>query len=201
MQVRGRSVDLGECRPELNHATNAGVVVGRRALTKGVFLDRRVFLSSYDPVRTASRARTWVNAVCSVCPPCGCTRVQFLRLTGLRVCVRERARPPSWPQTHRKKSPAAFIKRVHGCAGVVVRRRAMMSEVRVWSWCWRRPFACAPGSTWSTCSPRPTHTTMALGPRYVTRSCMRCCCFAMQIAAVWLLQCPINITTCGLCVS
>jgi len=47
--VRNRATDPGEVRPELNHATNAAVVVGRRELTKGRFLDRRVFLPSYDP--------------------------------------------------------------------------------------------------------------------------------------------------------
>lgn len=35
-------------RPEYNHATNAVCVVGRRTLTKNVFLDRRAFLNSYD---------------------------------------------------------------------------------------------------------------------------------------------------------
>ena len=48
--VRIRAGDLAEVRPELNHATNAAVVVGRRDLTKGRFLDRRVFLPSYDPL-------------------------------------------------------------------------------------------------------------------------------------------------------
>lgn len=47
--VQQRAVDPAEARPELNHATNAAVVVGRRDLTKGHFLDRRVFLPSYDP--------------------------------------------------------------------------------------------------------------------------------------------------------
>lgn len=47
--VHTRSVDPAEVRPELNHATNAAVVVGRRELTRGHFLDRRVFLPSYDP--------------------------------------------------------------------------------------------------------------------------------------------------------
>ncbi|KAI9028762.1 hypothetical protein DFJ74DRAFT_641843 [Hyaloraphidium curvatum] len=44
-----RSIDPAEVRPELNHASNAAVVVGRRDLTKGSFFDRRVFLPSYDP--------------------------------------------------------------------------------------------------------------------------------------------------------
>ena len=47
--VQSRAVDPAEVRPELNHATNAAVVIGRRELTKSIFLDRRVFLPSYDP--------------------------------------------------------------------------------------------------------------------------------------------------------
>ncbi|HEY1955637.1 MAG TPA: putative inorganic carbon transporter subunit DabA, partial [Polyangiaceae bacterium] len=47
--VRLRSTSLFEPRPEYNHATNASCIVGRRALTSGLFLDRRAFLSSYDP--------------------------------------------------------------------------------------------------------------------------------------------------------
>jgi len=39
---------LFEPRPELNHATNAMSVVGRRSLSKQLFLDRRSFLNSYD---------------------------------------------------------------------------------------------------------------------------------------------------------
>ena len=47
-QIRIRSVSLFEPRPELNHATNALCIVGRRELSKHVFLDRRSFLNSYD---------------------------------------------------------------------------------------------------------------------------------------------------------
>lgn len=47
--VETRAVDLSQARPELGHATNAVAVVGRRALTRGLFLDRRAFLISYDP--------------------------------------------------------------------------------------------------------------------------------------------------------
>lgn len=43
-----RSVSLFEPRPELNHATNTLCIVGRRSLTKNLFLDRRSFLNSYD---------------------------------------------------------------------------------------------------------------------------------------------------------
>ncbi|MBK8887138.1 MAG: DUF2309 family protein [Saprospiraceae bacterium] len=41
--VKKRSVSLFEPRPELNHATNSLCIVGRRALTKKLFLDRRAF--------------------------------------------------------------------------------------------------------------------------------------------------------------
>jgi hypothetical protein len=49
--VEGRAADLSQARPELGHVTNASCVVGRRALTRGLFLDRRAFLVSYDPTR------------------------------------------------------------------------------------------------------------------------------------------------------
>jgi uncharacterized protein YbcC (UPF0753/DUF2309 family) len=47
--VEGRAADLAQPRPEYGHATNAFCVIGRRARTRGLFLDRRAFLVSYDP--------------------------------------------------------------------------------------------------------------------------------------------------------
>ena len=44
-----RSTDFSQARPELGHATNAAALVGPRAMSQGVFLDRRAFLISYDP--------------------------------------------------------------------------------------------------------------------------------------------------------
>lgn len=49
--VTGRSVDFSQARPELGHATNAAALIGRRSVSRGLFLDRRVFLISYDPTR------------------------------------------------------------------------------------------------------------------------------------------------------
>ena len=49
--VEGRAADLAQVRPELGHATNAVCVIGRRWRTRGLFLDRRAFLVSYDPTR------------------------------------------------------------------------------------------------------------------------------------------------------
>lgn len=49
--VQGRAADLAQPRPEYGHATNAFCIVGRRTRTRGLFLDRRAFLVSYDPAR------------------------------------------------------------------------------------------------------------------------------------------------------
>ncbi len=47
--VTGRLHDISQARPELGHATNAAAFIGRRSMSRGLFLDRRVFLISYDP--------------------------------------------------------------------------------------------------------------------------------------------------------
>jgi hypothetical protein len=47
--VEERATHLGQPRPEYGHCTNAMAVVGRRTLTRGLHLDRRAFLISYDP--------------------------------------------------------------------------------------------------------------------------------------------------------
>lgn len=46
--VQARAADLAQPRPEYGHCTNAVCLVGRRALSRGLFLDRRAFLVSYD---------------------------------------------------------------------------------------------------------------------------------------------------------
>jgi uncharacterized protein YbcC (UPF0753/DUF2309 family) len=47
--VEQRANDLAQPRPEYGHATNALCVIGPRAHTRGLFLDRRAFLVSYEP--------------------------------------------------------------------------------------------------------------------------------------------------------
>jgi uncharacterized protein YbcC (UPF0753/DUF2309 family) len=47
--VEGRAADLAQPRPEYGHATNSFCIIGRRTRTRGLFLDRRAFLVSYDP--------------------------------------------------------------------------------------------------------------------------------------------------------
>jgi uncharacterized protein YbcC (UPF0753/DUF2309 family) len=48
--VQERSEHLAQPRPEYGHCTNAVCIVGRRSVTRGLFLDRRAFLVSYDPM-------------------------------------------------------------------------------------------------------------------------------------------------------
>ena len=55
-RVEGRAADLAQVRPEYGHATNAVCVIGRRWRTRGLFLDRRAFLVSYDPAADADGA-------------------------------------------------------------------------------------------------------------------------------------------------
>jgi len=47
--VADRMRDFSQARPELGHACIAGAFIGRRAVSRGLFFDRRVFLISYDP--------------------------------------------------------------------------------------------------------------------------------------------------------
>lgn len=47
-KIKTRSVSLFEPRPEYNHATNTLCIIGRRSVTKHLFLDRRAFMISYD---------------------------------------------------------------------------------------------------------------------------------------------------------
>ncbi len=47
--AEARATHLAQPRPEYGHCTNAAAIVGRRSLTRGLHLDRRAFLISYDP--------------------------------------------------------------------------------------------------------------------------------------------------------
>ncbi|PWT87450.1 MAG: DUF2309 domain-containing protein, partial [Proteobacteria bacterium] len=67
--VEERSEDLAQPRPEYGHCTNAVCVVGRRSLTRGLFLDRRAFLASYDAAQDADdqKLAALMAAVVPVC--------------------------------------------------------------------------------------------------------------------------------------
>jgi len=75
-EVRARSISLFEPRPEYNHATNATCIVGRRELTAGLFLDRRAFLSSYDPTQD-STGDVLVAVLAAVIPVCAGINLEY----------------------------------------------------------------------------------------------------------------------------
>ncbi|GAB4141917.1 MAG: hypothetical protein Fur0041_17110 [Bacteroidia bacterium] len=75
-KVRKRSISLFEPRPELNHATNALCIVGRRELTKGLFLDRRSFLNSFD-YRVDPEGIYLLNILKAAAPVCGGINLEY----------------------------------------------------------------------------------------------------------------------------
>nr|MCU0383622.1 DUF2309 domain-containing protein [Cyclobacteriaceae bacterium] len=75
-RVKLRSVSLFEPRPELNHATNALCIVGRRQLTRGLFLDRRSFLNSYD-YTIDPQGKYLFNILKAAAPVCGGINLEY----------------------------------------------------------------------------------------------------------------------------
>lgn len=74
--VNQRASAWFEPRPELNHATNAMCVVGRRNLTSGQSFDRRAFLHSYDPA-TDPEGHVLSNILNAVVPVCGGINLEY----------------------------------------------------------------------------------------------------------------------------
>jgi hypothetical protein len=68
--VENRAEDLAQVRPELGHQTNAICVVGRRQRTRGLFLDRRAFLVSYDPLHDDADAAILARVLAVSMPVC-----------------------------------------------------------------------------------------------------------------------------------
>jgi uncharacterized protein len=75
-EIRKRSVSLFEPRPELGHGTNALCFVGSRALTKGMFLDRRAFMNSYD-YRTDPDGALLINVIRPLPIVCGGINLEY----------------------------------------------------------------------------------------------------------------------------
>ena len=74
--IKKRSVSLFEPRPELGHGSNALCVIGRRSLTKDLFLDRRAFLNSYD-YSTDPNGELLVNVIRPIGPVCGGINLEY----------------------------------------------------------------------------------------------------------------------------
>ncbi|MEZ6144664.1 MAG: DUF2309 domain-containing protein [Planctomycetaceae bacterium] len=75
--VEGRSVDLSQARPEYNHATNAVTIVGRRWRFRGLFLDRRAFLASYDPVQDDANSTILERILQPAVPVCAGISLEY----------------------------------------------------------------------------------------------------------------------------
>ena len=76
-RVEARAADLAQVRPEYGHATNALCIVGRRKQTRGLYLDRRSFLVSYDP-ESDSDGRILERTLAAVGPVCGGISLAYL---------------------------------------------------------------------------------------------------------------------------
>ncbi len=74
--IKDRSVSLFEPRPELGHGTNALCIVGKRALTKNLFLDRRAFMNSYD-YKTDLEGKFLANIIKPLGPVCGGINLEY----------------------------------------------------------------------------------------------------------------------------
>jgi uncharacterized protein len=75
--VETRAEDLSQARPEFNHATNALCVVGRREWTRGLFLDRRAFLASYDPDQDDASHSILERILQAVIPVCAGISLEY----------------------------------------------------------------------------------------------------------------------------
>lgn len=75
--VEGRAEDLSQVRAECGHATNASCFVGRRERTRGLFLDRRAFLTSYDPTQDDEERTILTRILQAVIPVCAGINLEY----------------------------------------------------------------------------------------------------------------------------
>jgi uncharacterized protein YbcC (UPF0753/DUF2309 family) len=74
--IKHRSVSLFEPRPELGHGTNTLCIIGRREISKNLFLDRRAFLNSYD-YQTDPTGDILPNIMRPIGPVCGGINLEY----------------------------------------------------------------------------------------------------------------------------
>ncbi len=75
--VEARAEDLSQVRPEYNHATNAMCLVGRRQWSRGLFLDHRAFLQSYDPAQDDEQFSVLARILQAVVPVCSGINLEY----------------------------------------------------------------------------------------------------------------------------
>jgi len=75
--VEKRAEDLSQARPEYNHATSSVTFVGRRWQTRGLFMDRRAFLASYDPLQDDESGAILAGILSAVAPVCAGISLEY----------------------------------------------------------------------------------------------------------------------------
>ena len=75
--VEARAEDLAQVRPEFGHCTNAITIVGRREWSRGLFLDRRAFLTSYDPTEDDPDCTILTRILQAVFPVCSGISLEY----------------------------------------------------------------------------------------------------------------------------
>lgn len=164
-RVRRRGVDFAETRPEYNHATNASCVIGRRSLTRGMFLDRRTFLVSYDPRTDDASHSTLERLMAAPLPVCaGISHEYFFAtmdsqrfgagtklphnvqgLLGVSNGADGDLRPGLWTQTTEIHEPIRLVTIVDAEPEVVTEVLARLPAVRNTAVnAWIHLFACSP---------------------------------------------------------
>lgn len=165
VRVRARCADYAETRPEYNHATNAACIIGRRSLTRGVFLDRRAFLISYDPTTDDPESKTLEKLMAAPLPVCagisleyffstmdpqrfGCgTKLPHNVVGLLGVCTGADGdlRPGLWSQTTEIHDPIRLVTLIEAEPEAVTRVLDRLPAVKhMVDNAWIHLFACSP---------------------------------------------------------
>lgn len=77
LHVEERTEDLAQTRPEYGNCTNALCFVGRRSRVRGLYLDRRSFLMSYDYEQDDAEANILGRILGAVVPVCSGINMQY----------------------------------------------------------------------------------------------------------------------------
>ena len=75
--VEARAEDLAQTRPEFGNASNAMCIVARRQRTRGLYLDRRSFLTSYDHFKDDEETHSTGPDSQAVIPVCEGINMQY----------------------------------------------------------------------------------------------------------------------------
>jgi uncharacterized protein YbcC (UPF0753/DUF2309 family) len=75
--VEARAEDLAQVRPECGHASNAVTFVGRRNRTRGLYMDRRTFLTSYNPTQDDEQCTILTRVLSAAVPVCAGISLEY----------------------------------------------------------------------------------------------------------------------------